>query len=94
LGLFFVVIDNLSLFFIDCLFLAILSFVGVVDARLSLPDLPADAWQLHDGCVSGLLGPALAALNPHSASAKVSTDSFTSTLCIYLRGNHSCVKDV
>jgi hypothetical protein len=58
-------------------FLAILSFVGIADARLSLPDLSADAWQLHDGYVLGLLGPAQAALNSRSASAKVSNDSFT-----------------
>jgi hypothetical protein len=43
------------------------------------PDLPADTWQLHDGCVLG---------------AKVSSASFTCTLCRYLHGNHSFVKDV
>jgi hypothetical protein len=74
--------------------LAILSFVGIADARLSLPDLLADAWQLHDGHVLGLLGPAWAALNSHSASAKVSSDSFTSALCGYLHSNHSFVWDV
>jgi hypothetical protein len=67
---------------------------GIADARLSLPDLPADAWQLHDGCVLGLLGPARAALNSRSASTKVSSDSFTCTLCGYLRSNRSFVKDV
>jgi hypothetical protein len=75
-------------------FLAILSFVGIADTRLSLPDLAANAWQLHDGCVSGLLGPAQAALNSRSASAKVSSDSFTSSLSGYLDSNHSFVKDV
>jgi hypothetical protein len=75
-------------------FLVILSFVGIADARLSLPDLSADAWQLHDNHVSGLLGPARAALNSRSASAKVSSDSFTSALCGYLRSNCSFVKDV
>jgi hypothetical protein len=75
-------------------FLAFLSLFGIADTRLSLPDLPADAWQLHDGCVSGLLVPARVALNLRSASAKVSSDSFTSTLCGYLRSNHSFVKDV
>jgi hypothetical protein len=40
-----------------------LSFVSFADARLSLLDFPADAWQLHDGCVLGLLGPARVALN-------------------------------
>jgi hypothetical protein len=83
-----------SLFFIECLFFAILPFVGIANARLSLPDLLADAWQLHDGHVLGLLGPARAALNSRSASAKVSSDSFTSALCVYLRSNHSFVKDV
>jgi hypothetical protein len=33
-------------------------------------------------------------LNWLSASAKVSSDSFTSALCGYLRSNHSFVKDV
>jgi hypothetical protein len=75
-------------------FLAILSFVGIAEARLSLPDFSADAWQLHDCHVSGLLGPARAALNSRSASAKVSSDSFTGTLFGYLRSNHSFVKDV
>jgi hypothetical protein len=69
-------------------------FWKFVDARLSLPDLPADAWQLHYGCVLGLLGPARAALNSRSASAKVSGDSFTSTLCGYLHSNRSFVKNV
>jgi hypothetical protein len=36
---------------------------GIAVARLSLPDLPADAWQLHDGHILGLLGLAQAALN-------------------------------
>jgi hypothetical protein len=71
-----------------------LPLFGIADARLSLPNLPADAWQLHDSCILGLLGPARAALNLRSASAKVSSDSFTSTLCGYLRSNHSFVKDV
>jgi hypothetical protein len=74
--------------------LAFLFLFGIADVRLSLPDLPADTWQLYDSCVSGLLGPARAALNSHSASAKVSSDSFTSTLYGYLRGNRSFVKDV
>jgi hypothetical protein len=95
LGLFFlVVLDNVSLFFIDCLFFAILTFVGIADARLSFPDLLADAWQLHDGHVSGLLGPARAAMNSRSASAQLSGDSFTSALCGYLRSNRSFVQDV
>jgi hypothetical protein len=34
------------------------------------------------------------ALNSRSASAKVSRDSFSTTLCGYLRSNHSSVKDV
>jgi hypothetical protein len=34
------------------------------------------------------------ALLGRSASAKVSSDSFTSTLCGYLRSNHSFVKDI
>jgi hypothetical protein len=75
-------------------FLVFLSLFGIADARLSLLDLPADAWQLHDSCVSGLLGPARQALNSRSASIKVSSDSFTSTLCGYLRSKHSFVKDV
>jgi hypothetical protein len=75
-------------------FLAILSFVSIADAMLSLPELPADTWQLHVGRVLGLLGPAQAALNSRSASAKVCSDSFTSTLCGYVRGNHSFAKDV
>jgi hypothetical protein len=75
-------------------FLAFWSLFGIACARLTLPDLPEDAWQLHDGHVSGLLGPAWAALNSHSASFKVSSDSFTSALCGYLRGNHGFVKDV
>jgi hypothetical protein len=75
-------------------FFAFLALPGIADTRLSLPDLPADAWQLHDSCVLGLLGPARVALNSHLASAKVSSDSFTSTLCGYLRSNRSCVNDV
>ena len=63
-------------------FFAIAGIVGVADARLFFPDLPADTWQLYDGCVSGLLRPAWEALNSRSASAKVSSDSFSSTLCI------------
>jgi hypothetical protein len=74
--------------------LIILSFVGIADARLSLPDFLADAWQLHDDHVSGLLGPAWAARNSRSPSAKVSSDSFTSALCGYLHSNRSFVKDV
>jgi hypothetical protein len=72
------------------LFLAFLSLFGIADARFSLPDLPADAWQLHDGCILGLFGPTRAALNSSSASTKVSI----STLCGYLHSNHSFVKDV
>jgi hypothetical protein len=75
-------------------FLAIFLIFGITDARFFFPDLPADTWQLHNGCVSGLLGPAQEALNSRSACAKVSSDSFTSTLCGYLRSNHSFVKDV
>jgi hypothetical protein len=75
-------------------FLAFLSLFGIADARFSLPDFPADAWQLHHDCFSGLLGPARAALNWCSASAKVSSDSFTSALCGYLRSNRSFVRDV
>jgi hypothetical protein len=75
-------------------FLAILSFVSIADAKLSLPNLLADAWQLYDGHNLGVLGPARAALNLRSASAKVSSDSFTSALCGYLHSNHSFVKDV
>jgi hypothetical protein len=67
---------------------------ALLTPNFSLPDLPADAWQLHGSCVLGLLGPARAALNAYSASAKVSSDSFTSALCGYLRSNHSFVKDV
>jgi hypothetical protein len=61
-----------ALFILIIVFLAFLSLFGIADAWLSLPDLPADAWQLHDGCVSGLLAPAREALNSRSASAKVS----------------------
>ena len=75
-------------------FLAFLCLLGIADARLFFPDLSADTWQLHDGCVSGLLRPAREALNSRSAGAKVSSDSFSSTLCGYLRSNHSFVKDV
>jgi len=75
-------------------FLAFFSHFGIADTRLSLPDLPADAWQLHDGCVSGLLGPARAVLNSRSANANVSSDSFTNALFGYLHSNHSLVKDV
>ena len=80
--------------FVLLYFLAFLCFLGIADARLHLPDLPAETWQHHDGCVSGLLGPAREALNSRSVSAKVSSDSFTSTLCGYLRSNRSFVKDV
>jgi hypothetical protein len=73
-------------------FLVFLSLFGIADARLSLPDLSADAWQLHDGCISGLLGPARVALNSRSASAKVSSNSFTSTLCGYLRSNRNLLR--
>jgi hypothetical protein len=75
-------------------FFAFLCLFGFADARLFLLDLPADIWQLHDKCVLGLLRPAREALNSRSASAKVSSDSFTSTLCGYLRSNPSFVKDV
>jgi hypothetical protein len=75
-------------------FFDFLSLFCVADARLTLPDLSTDAWQLHDGHILGLLGPARAALNMCSASAKVSSDSFTSALCGYLRSNRSFVKDV
>jgi hypothetical protein len=94
LGLFFGVLDNVSLFFIDCLFFGYFVLVGIADASLSLPDLSADAWQLHDGHVSGLLGRARAALNLRSASTKVSSDNFTSALCGYLCSNCSFVKDI
>jgi hypothetical protein len=40
------------------------------------------------------LGPAREALNSRLASTKVSSDSFISTLCGYLRSNHSFVQDV
>jgi hypothetical protein len=75
-------------------FLAFLCLFGIADARLFFLDLPADTWQLHDSCVLGLLRPAREALNLRSASAKVSIDSFSSTLCEYLLSNHSFVKDV
>jgi hypothetical protein len=88
------VIDNVSFFAIDYCIFGLFSLFGIADAKFSLPNLPADAWQLHDSCVSGLLGPARAALNSRSTKAKVSSDSFTSTLCGYLHGNHSFVKDV
>jgi hypothetical protein len=42
----------------------------------------------------GLLDLAREALNLHSADAKFFRDSFTSTLCGYLRSNPSFVKDV
>jgi hypothetical protein len=75
-------------------FLAFLCLFGIADARLFFPDLPPDTWQLHDHCVLGILGPAREALNLRSASAKVFSDSFSSTICGYLRSNHSFVKDV
>jgi hypothetical protein len=75
-------------------FFAFLCSLDITDTRLFFPDLPADTWQLHDGCISGLLSPAWEALNSRSASAKVSSDSFSSILCGYLRSNHSFVKDV
>jgi hypothetical protein len=75
-------------------FFSFLCLFGIADARLFFPDLPADTWQLHDDCVSGLLAPACEALDSHSASAKVSNDIFSSTLCGYLRSNNSFVKDV
>jgi hypothetical protein len=75
-------------------FFAFFCLFGIADARFFFPHLPMDTWQFHDGCVLGLLGPALEALNTRSASAKVSSDSFTSTLCGYLRRNHSFVKYV
>jgi hypothetical protein len=77
----------LNFFAFPCLF-------GIADTRLFFPDRPADTWQLHDGFVLGILAPAREALNSRSASAKVSSDSFASTLCEYLRSNHSFVKDV
>jgi hypothetical protein len=75
-------------------FFAIVCISGVSDVRIFFPDLPADTWKLDDGCVLGLLGPAWEALNWRSASAKVSSDSFSSTLCGYLRSNHSFIKNV
>jgi hypothetical protein len=73
---------------------ASLCLFGIADAVLFFPDLPADTWQLHDGCVSSLLAPAQEALNLRSTSAKGSSDSFSSTLSGYLRSNRSFVKDV
>jgi hypothetical protein len=64
-------------------FSVFLCLFGIADARLFSPDLPTDTWQLHDSCVLGILGSAREALNSHSASAKVSSDS-----------NRSFVKDV
>jgi hypothetical protein len=55
------VIGNVLLFLFH--FLAFLCLFGITDAILFFPDLPADTWQLHDGCVSGLLGPDQEALN-------------------------------
>jgi hypothetical protein len=75
-------------------FLAFLCLFGIADARLFFPDLPEDTWQLHDHCILGILGPAREALNSRSVSAEVSSDSFSSTLCGYLRSNYSFVKDV
>jgi hypothetical protein len=75
-------------------FLAFLCLFGIADARIFFPDLPADTWQLHDRCVSGILGPAQETLNSRSASAKISSDSFASTLCGYLRSNRRFFKDV
>jgi hypothetical protein len=75
-------------------FFAFLYLFGIADARLFFPDLPADTWQLHDSCVSGLLAPVQEALNSRSASAKVFSDSFLSTLCRYLHSNCSFVKNV
>jgi hypothetical protein len=77
--------------FVLLYFLAFVCIFCIADARLFFPDLPADTWQLHDGC---LLGPAREALNLHSVIDKVSSDSFSSTFCGYLRSNHSFVKDV
>jgi hypothetical protein len=57
-------------------FFAFLCLFGIADARLFLPDLPADTRQLHDGCILGFLAPALESLNSHSASVKVSSDGF------------------
>jgi hypothetical protein len=74
--------------------LAFLCLSGIADARFFFPNLPADTWQLHDHCVLGILRPAWEALNSRSASAKVSSDSFASTLCRCLCNNHSFVKDV
>jgi hypothetical protein len=75
-------------------FFPIVCIASVADARLFFLDLSADTWQLHDSCVSGLLGPAREAPNLRSVSAKVSSDSFTGVLCGYLRGNLSFVKDI
>jgi hypothetical protein len=74
--------------------LVIFFIFGVADARLFFPDLPADTWQLHDGCILGLLSPAREVLNSRSGSAKVSSDSFASTICGYLHINSSFVKNV
>jgi hypothetical protein len=68
-----VVVDNVLFFVIDHCIFGLFSLFGIADARLSLPDLPANAWQLHDSCILGLLGLARAALYLHSASAKVSS---------------------
>jgi hypothetical protein len=89
---FICVIGNVLLCII--VFFAIVCIAGDADARLFFPDLPADTWQLHDNCVSGFLGPPREALNSRSASTKVSSDSFRSTLCRYLRSNRSFIKDV
>jgi hypothetical protein len=75
-------------------FSAFLCLFGIADARLFFHALPADTWQLHDSCVLGLLAPAQEVLNLRSASAKVSGDSFLSTLYGYLRSNRIFVKDV
>jgi hypothetical protein len=75
-------------------FLAFLCLISIADTRVFFPDLPANTCQLHDGCVLAILGSAQEVLNSRSASAKVSSDSFTSTLCEYLHSNCSFVKDV
>jgi hypothetical protein len=77
-----------------CIFFIFHVYLVSLTLGFLFPDLSADTWQLHDGCVSGLLRPAREALNSRSASAKVSSDSFSSTLCGYLRSKCSFVKDV
>jgi hypothetical protein len=75
-------------------FFSIACIFGIADARLFFPDLSADTWQLHDGRVLGLLGPAQEALSSCSQVPRFLEIVLQVRSAGYLRSDCSFVKDV